>query len=154
MKPVSLDISESDTLPRGIIWLVWLVPPLGVAGLWGWVRYRQWHQRSKAHTSAFRQAQHQLQDAQEAPIPDSFRLARKAIVDYLHNRASYQFGSAETDLSRLMAEVRVPQALSQAVLICLEKADEASYAPNAVLDQKTLIQQASKILLDLEEGWK
>jgi hypothetical protein len=158
LKPITGEI-QKGTISLGFFFgILWLLPPLGLAGCWWWVwqqKREQLRLRTTRGSRALEQAQTRLRNVSKISAPETYHHIRKAIMNYFGDKLNRQGDNlSDTDLAKILADTNLPPNLSKRILLCLEWADEGQYAPIGTIDLLTLVTRTSETLTVLDSAWK
>jgi hypothetical protein len=145
-----------DDAPNGAALILWVVPPLLFAGVWGGQRARMalMEYRRRAQTRrAFRAALRALDRAAALTGEGAFAAVEQALVGYAADRSGGEPVSPDALAERVIAAGLAP-ALAQRFEDCALRAREMRYArPQDMPDSGAMIREAAAVLREVEQAW-
>jgi hypothetical protein len=149
-------IGTGGVYPAPPFWLLWLLPPVAAIGFWMWQRREQRMIRDAAQLrklNALRQAQTQLQTALNMTSPEVCARVMNIIYAYWGDRLNREPRNlTEEDIARTLHAI--PAQIREAVILCLETAEEGRYAPSSAVDVRSLVSRTAEALARLDQAWK
>jgi hypothetical protein len=152
--------SESEiTSPNAGDWLAWLTPPIVLVTAILWKRSKRWriqHDVRIRRTQALNRAQRALSGLQGTQGHQAAYAAVSGVIfGYFDDKLGGEPGHLTHDaLSQIMERMAAPLEVKQAVLACLELAQESQYAPAFDSDFQTFLKRAHQALMTLDSAWK
>lgn len=158
IKPVPSVLGSVSVHLRWFFWLLWLVPPLGVAVSVWWMKREQRRTRNQKairRSEALKRAQERLHAAANAPPEQAYHCINEAVFEYLGDKLSRQPKQlSQSDWRRALSERKMMPEVGRRVLNILERADEAQYAPVSAVDARQLAGYTLDTLKLLDAAWE
>jgi len=156
--PPALRSDATPPLDSAAYWLMWLLPPLAVGGVWAWERRRRRLSSDAAYARSRRAlgaARGRLDKARKAAPADpdaAYAAVAEAITYYLGDKFNLPAAGLTRDTVRqLLTDFPVPDELTSRTLACLDRADSGRFAPGAAgTGIEGLIQEAEDVVGALE----
>jgi hypothetical protein len=160
LKSIPANPQTAPMTPGILIWLLWILPPVGVGVGVGWKSYQaHLHSQQLALRSpmALRHAQFQLQSLTHGNSNSrpAYEKIHQSILAYFGDRLNEDTRDwTGQELVNCFDQVSVPAELAQRILLCLDWADEGLYAPIPSVDVSTLARRTAETLAVLDQYWK
>ncbi|MCP4542343.1 MAG: protein BatD [Chloroflexi bacterium] len=158
--PPALVTDRTSPLSQPLYWAGWAMPLLAVVGTWLWDRRRHHLAHNVAYARAQRarsQARKRLVEARKLLESDqdaAYAAVARAITAYLGDKFNLPAAGLTRDaIQQTLSASSVLEDQVDRLLTCLDWADSGRFAPVAAgRDVNDLIQEAEKVITQLEEG--
>jgi hypothetical protein len=155
--PPTLMGQDSPWLGQTVYWTLWVLPVIGVAGVWLWQNRRQHLQENTAYARSLRAkrvALETLAEARQANV-DAYAVAQRALLGYLSDKLNRPtIGLTHQNLVNLLQKARLDSALIKRVEDTLVEIDVGRYAPVGEAAVENLMATTRQLIDDLEKGFK
>lgn len=142
-------------IPPLWFWLLWIIPPFVVIGLWLPRRAITRPSRERAirrprSKNGLQNVRTQFKTAQSLEPAAAYQQIRTAIYDYVSIKSGVEVtqGNIRDKINHL------PPKMQNLLLQCLEESASGQYAPVSAEDVNALLRQTMKVLSAVEEAWQ
>lgn len=160
--PPTLTAQYRSLWEQPLYWVLWIIPILGVIGIWSWERHRKLSSVNPPYLRkqrALRVAYRHLDEARHKAIEDSqpteslYALVSQALTQYIADKFDLAVaGLTSSEIHQTLARHNVPKSLVERFLDDLEWADSGRFAPVAAgRNIEDLIDETRATITELEQ---
>lgn len=154
LKPV-LALAPSGTIG---LWLLWLVPPIVVAGSWGWRRWKTAQRRQQIlsrQSKALQTALGQLQGVSQQSPEMAYRSVLQIIQAYVTDKSGDKVGEDVIgDLPVLLEKKGVGVNVIKPLILCIDAAMAGLYAPAGNINPAAVAKRTAEALKVVDTSWQ